>query len=136
MHDTAPPVPAAYTDSGGRADVNGRDPEGAGGDEDAARLRVWEHLADLAERLDPDSFQLFLKVLSGVNEAFARRDRRVEIKLSPQDMELYTPQLQRELTALMEKASFPANRIVAEIVPVSAGSEQRGAVARAHEREA
>ncbi|MGW8380013.1 hypothetical protein [Streptomyces sp. ODS28] len=104
--------------------------------EDAARLRVWEHLADLAERLDPDSFALFLKVLSGVNAAFARRNDRVELALTPEEQRLYTPQLEREVANLLEKASFPSNRIVADIVPVNASGEEDDAAARAHEREA
>lgn len=129
----APPVPedngstAVRTESTDWA-ADGPPPESAA---DAARLRVWEHLAELAERLDPDSFALFLKVVSGLNSAFSQRNQRVEVRLTPQELQLYTPLLERELTALLEKASTPSNRIIADIVPTGRDDDAAAGAGRA-----
>ncbi|NGO71185.1 hypothetical protein [Streptomyces boncukensis] len=76
-----------------------------------AGLRVEHRLRDLAERLDPASFELLLKVMSGVNAAFARRSAPIDIELTDQERELYTPALQREVAALLELARVPPDRV-------------------------
>lgn len=75
-------------------------------------LRVGHHLRQLAERLDPPSFELLLKVMSGINLAFAQRNRHVDVDLTPAERELYTPQLQQELVTLLELARLPRDSIV------------------------
>lgn len=76
---------------------------------EAAYRRVGQQLALLAERLDPESFALLLKVMSGVNRALAGSDRRIDVELTPEERELLTPQLQREVVALLEAAGHPAH---------------------------
>lgn len=78
------------------------------------RLRVEQHLAGLAERMDPDSFSLFLRIMSGLGRAFSRHNRHVDIELTPEERALYTPEFQKELVRLLEKADFPASRVVTD----------------------
>ncbi|MBR7677936.1 hypothetical protein [Streptomyces daliensis] len=75
------------------------------------QFRVGRHIAELAERLDPDSFALFLKVMAGLNRAFAQHNQYVDIELTPEEQELCTPQFQRELVTLLEKTGIPSDRV-------------------------
>ncbi|MFG3259129.1 hypothetical protein [Streptomyces sp. NPDC048172] len=84
--------------------------------EQEVRLRVGARLRDLAERLDPASFELLLKLMSGVNAAFDRRNEPIDIQMTPEERALYTPVLERELVALLELASVPPERIHTETV--------------------
>lgn len=119
--------------------------EGTGGDGDAGtdggpqdeaaarmRLRVERHLADVEKRLSPDSFALFLKVVSGLSRAFGRHNQHVDIDLTPAERDLYTPEFQQEVVRLLEKADFPASRIVTDrFVP---SQDEDRAVDRARRR--
>lgn len=94
--------------------------EEAGGEETAeaetaetAYRRVGQQLALLAERLDPESFALLLKVMSGVNRALAGSDRRIDVELTPEERALLTPQLQRDVVALLETAGHSTRMEVA-----------------------
>ncbi|MDJ1133225.1 hypothetical protein [Streptomyces iconiensis] len=87
--------------------------------EEAVRLRVGQRLRELAQRLDQPSFALLLKVLGGVNAAFAHRNEEVAIDLTEEERALYTPELQGELVTLLELASFPRQHVRLDDHPLS-----------------
>lgn len=87
--------------------------------EEAVRLRVGERLRELSLSLDAPSFALLLKVLGGVNAAFAQHDEGVEIDLNEEERALYTPELRRELLTLLELACFPRQLVRMDERPVS-----------------
>lgn len=77
--------------------------------------RAQVYLRQLAERLDPPSFDLLLKILSGVNAAFARRDQSVDLAMTDEERALYTPELRDALTHLLELAGFRRPMMLAGI---------------------
>ncbi|MBA0049573.1 hypothetical protein E0L36_01195 [Streptomyces sp. AJS327] len=79
--------------------------------------RAGHHLRMLAERLDPPSFELLLKVMSGINRAFAHRDQPIDLDLTPEERALYTPRLQEELLTLLELSRLPRSRVRTEPLP-------------------
>jgi len=84
---------------------------------EAVCRRVGRQLALLAERLDPEAFAVLLKVMSGVNKALAQRDGHIDVALTSEERALLTPQLQREVVALLEAAGHPARVEVAGALP-------------------
>ncbi|NLU66557.1 hypothetical protein [Streptomyces sp. HNM0574] len=93
-------------------------------DGDGVRLSVGMHLADLAERLDPDTFTLFLKIMGGLGRAFAQRNQQVDVEMTPAERALYTPELQRELVRLLEKAGVPAEHVVSDLAVAGSDGER------------
>jgi hypothetical protein len=63
-----------------------------------------QRLAELQNRLDPDSYDLLLRILRGINDAIVHhRDSDgdgVDVPFSPRDQDRFTPALGRELTEL------------------------------------
>lgn len=111
-----PTAPVESTGTGGSAGSAGGDPE--------ARLRrMGQRVAGLAERLDPDSFAVLLKVLSGLNTAFARPGGPVDVPLAPEERALLTPQLRREIAGLLEDAG---HRVALGGVPCPEQEERQG----------
>lgn len=60
------------------------------------------YLAALQESLDPDSYDLLLRILKGTNEALVQRRRDTEIPLSERDQDLFTPEFGQRLHHLLE----------------------------------
>jgi hypothetical protein len=108
--DDTGPGARTCTATAERTGAADRPAETAAGD---IRLRVERHLAELSKRMEPEAFALFLRIVGGLGRAFGRHNRHVDIDLTPAERALYTPEFQQEITRLLEKADFPASRIVA-----------------------
>ncbi|MDX3230482.1 hypothetical protein [Streptomyces sp. ME19-01-6] len=61
-------------------------------------------LAELQNRLDPDSYDLLLRILRGINDAIVHRRHGdsdgINVAFSPRDQDRFTPALGRELAEL------------------------------------
>ncbi|MER7790541.1 hypothetical protein [Streptomyces sp. NPDC097640] len=61
-------------------------------------------LAELQNRLDPDSYDLLLRILRGINDAIMHRSDgvsdSVDVEFSPQDQDRFTPAFGEELAEL------------------------------------
>ncbi|WP_344566498.1 hypothetical protein [Streptomyces axinellae] len=84
------------------------------------RQRVGLRLRELSDQLDRPSYDLLLRVLGGVNAAFARRNEHIELEMTPRERALYTPALQRELVSLLELACFPRQLVHTDDCPPDA----------------
>ncbi|AEW96506.1 MULTISPECIES: hypothetical protein [Streptomycetaceae] len=73
-------------------------------------------LAGAGKRLDEASFGLLVRILGGVNDALVRRGGAVDVPLAESERRLLTPQLGRELQALLGALgpAAPAERLCAE----------------------
>ncbi|MDT0546411.1 MULTISPECIES: hypothetical protein [Streptomyces] len=57
-------------------------------------------LAELRNRLDPDSYDLLLRILRGINDAILHRTDGIEVPFSPRDQDRFTPAFGQELAEL------------------------------------
>lgn len=67
------------------------------------RAKQFAHrLAELRNRLDPDSYDLLLRILRGINDAIVHRTDgdSVNVEFSPQDQDRFTPAFGQELAEL------------------------------------
>ncbi|MDW6058410.1 hypothetical protein SAZ11_10375 [Streptomyces sp. FXJ1.4098] len=90
------------------------------------RAKQFAHrLAELQYRLDPDSYDLLLRILRGINDAIVhRRDGgsdsgSVDVAFSPRDQDRFTPALSRELEELTSLLGPHGLRLVVDF-----GAEQ------------
>ncbi|NUS89317.1 MAG: hypothetical protein HOY75_43115 [Streptomyces sp.] len=91
------------------------------------RAKQFAHrLAELQNRLDPDSYDLLLRILRGINDAIVHRrdggsDRggSVDVAFSPRDQDRFTPALGRELEELTSLLGPHGLRLVVDF-----GAEQ------------
>ncbi|MGW3568166.1 hypothetical protein ACWDSL_30675 [Streptomyces sp. NPDC000941] len=92
------------------------------------RAKQFAHrLAELQNRLDPDSYDLLLRILRGINDAIVhRRDGgsdsgggSVDVEFSPRDQDRFTPALGRELEELTSLLGPHGLRLVVDF-----GAEQ------------
>ncbi|MES4904031.1 MULTISPECIES: hypothetical protein [unclassified Streptomyces] len=91
------------------------------------RAKQFAHrLAELQSRLDPDSYDLLLRILRGINDAIVhRRDGdsggvdSVDVAFSPRDQDRFTPALGQELTELTSLLGPNGLRLVVHL-----GAEQ------------
>lgn len=101
------PGPATGPDPGGCGQPAPTDPE----TEQAVRLRVGRRLHELSVRLDAPSYALLLKMLRGINAAFASPDGAVELELTAHEQALCTEELRDELLALLELSHLPHSSV-------------------------
>ncbi|WP_149829286.1 hypothetical protein [Streptomyces tailanensis] len=60
------------------------------------------YLAELQSTLDPESYELLLRILKGTNEALVHRGVELDIPLSPRERELFTPEFGDRLRKLLD----------------------------------
>lgn len=60
------------------------------------------YLAELQSTLDPESYDLLLRILKGTNEALVHRGVELDIPLSPRERQLFTPEFGHRLTKLLD----------------------------------
>ncbi|MEV0735442.1 hypothetical protein AB0I51_05630 [Streptomyces sp. NPDC050549] len=58
-------------------------------------------LSELQSSLDPESYELLLRILKGTNDALVHRNADVDIDLSPREQELFTPEFGQQLHQLL-----------------------------------
>lgn len=100
---------------------------------DAAR-RFAARLAELSHRLDAETYDVLLKILRGINAAFAQRGSGVDIGFTKRERELFTPEVAQEVAQLMELLSTTQGgvRVDLESAPEGLPREaQAGAFERA-----
>ncbi|GGO81334.1 hypothetical protein [Wenjunlia tyrosinilytica] len=73
------------------------------------------HLAELQERLTPESYALLLRVLRGINDALTRQPGGISIEFAPGEKELFTAELAQELTRLVEFLGPGGLRVVIDM---------------------
>lgn len=60
------------------------------------------YLSELQSGLDPESYELLLRILKGTNDALVHRNVDIDIELSPREQELFTPEFGRRLNQLLD----------------------------------
>lgn len=89
-------------------------------------------LSELQGNLDPESYDLLLRILKGTNEALVNREAYIDIPFSEKDRELFTPAFGESLSRLLEKLGPLGMSTVVGIdtltsgKPVGAGSTGEG----------
>ncbi|MEV1083792.1 hypothetical protein AB0I98_37225 [Streptomyces sp. NPDC050211] len=59
------------------------------------------YLSELQNSLDPESYDLLLRILKGTNDALVHRNTDIDIALSPREQELFTPEFGKQLQQLL-----------------------------------
>jgi hypothetical protein len=77
---------------------------------DAAR-RFAVRLSELSRRFDAETYEVLLKILRGVNTAFAERGTGVDIGFTERERELFTPEVAHEVARLMELLVTPGGGV-------------------------
>ncbi|UGY94215.1 hypothetical protein [Streptomyces gobiensis] len=83
---------------------------------DAAR-RFAVRLAELSQRFDAETYEVLLKILRGVNAAFAQRGTGVDVGFTDRERELFTPEVAWEVARLMELLSTPGSGVRVDLGP-------------------
>ncbi|MGY0056048.1 hypothetical protein ACWY4P_05720 [Streptomyces sp. LZ34] len=86
------------------------------------RAKQFAHrLAELQNRLDPDSYDLLLRILRGINDAIVHRGDGdgIDVAFSPRDQDRFTPALGQELAELTSLLGPHGLRLVVDF-----GAEQ------------
>jgi hypothetical protein len=60
------------------------------------------YLSELQSSLDPESYELLLRILKGTNDALVHRNADIDIDLSPREQELFTPEFGERLHRLLD----------------------------------
>ncbi|MFT2016990.1 hypothetical protein ACMA1D_14245 [Streptomyces sp. 796.1] len=92
------------------------EPQGPAAPEPSERAeRLRQHLSDLAQRIDPPSLELLMRLLRELSVSPAVRGGTYELGMGPEERELFTPDLQAELLVLFGLLTSQDERVVVDL---------------------
>ncbi|MFF4506590.1 hypothetical protein [Streptomyces sp. NPDC001401] len=75
------------------------------------------YLARCEREMTPESYELLLRILKSTNDALGHHNRWFDLPVSPRDKELFTPEFNRHLTALMRLLGPREMRMDVDLTP-------------------